>query len=68
MQYRKSFDAQVPEGDVARIRGFIKNEITYYNVLLGAFSSRVRTMPDLFDELTPQGDRCGERCAAAERA
>lgn len=54
MQYRKSFDAQVPEGDVARIRGFIKNEIAYYNVLLGAFSSRVRTMPDLFDELTPE--------------
>lgn len=54
MQYYKSFDAQVSESDVSRIRAFIKNEISYYNVLLGAFSSRVRTMPDLFDDLTPE--------------
>jgi hypothetical protein len=54
MQYRKSFDAKVSESDVARIRAFIQNELTYYNILLGAFSSRLRTMPELFNELTPE--------------
>lgn len=54
MQNHRSFDANISMVDAPRLRRFIANEIAYYNVLLTAFSTRLRTMPALFAELTPE--------------
>lgn len=48
---RWSFEAVVDPNDKVRLRGFIKNEIAYYNALLAGFASRLRTAPDVFSEL-----------------
>lgn len=48
---RWSFAAQVEPSDKVRLRGFIRNEITYYNALLTAFAARMRTTPEVFTEV-----------------
>ncbi len=48
---RWSFEATVEPTDKARLRGFVNNEITYYNGLLAGFSSRLRTSPEIFGEI-----------------
>lgn len=48
---RWSFEAVLDANDKVRIRGFVKNEIAYYNGLLAGFASRLRTMPEVFDEV-----------------
>lgn len=48
---RWTFEATVAPSDKVRLRGFTKNEIAYYNALLNGFGSRLRTMPEVFDEV-----------------
>lgn len=50
-QNRWVFEATVEPSDKVRLRGFIRNEIAYYNALLNGFQSRLRTMPDIFKEV-----------------
>lgn len=58
---RWSFEAVVDAADKVRLRGFVRNEIAYYNALLGGFASRLRTMPDIFTEVNE--DLLGEVAA-----
>lgn len=48
---RWSFEATVDANDKGRLRGFVRNEISYYNGLLAGFSSRLRTAPEIFGEI-----------------
>ena len=48
---RWSLEATVDPNDKIRLRSFIRNEIAYYNALLVAFGSRVRTMPEIFSSV-----------------
>lgn len=48
---RWSFEATIDPNDKPRLRGFVRNEITYYNGLLDGFSSRLRTAPEIFGEV-----------------
>lgn len=50
-QNRWIFESTIEPSDKVRLRGFIKNEIAYYNALLNGFQSRLRTMPEVFDEV-----------------
>jgi hypothetical protein len=51
---RWNFEAVVNPNDKIRLRGFIKNEISYYNAVLAGFASRLRTMPEIFDEVNDE--------------
>lgn len=51
---RWSYTADVEPNDKSRLRGFVKNEISYYNALLLAFSSRLRTSPQIFSEISEE--------------
>jgi hypothetical protein len=48
---RWTLEATVDPNDKSRLRGFVRNEIAYFNALLAAFSSRLRTMPEVFTEI-----------------
>lgn len=48
---RWSFEATVDPNDKGRLRGFVRNKISYYNGLLAGFSSRLRTSPEIFGEI-----------------
>ena len=49
---RWSYTATVDANDKMRLRGFVRNEINYYNALLTGFASRLRTAPDVFTEVS----------------
>lgn len=48
---RWAFEATIEPSDKVRLRGFIRNEIAFFNALLPGFGSRLRTMPELFREI-----------------
>lgn len=49
---RWTLDAYLTADDKRRVQAFTKNEIAYYNALVAALSSRVRTMPDALQEVS----------------
>ncbi len=51
-QTRWTVDAFVEPSDKTSIRMFVRHEIAYYNALLASMGSRLRTMPEVFDEVS----------------
>lgn len=51
-QARWSVEANVDPRDKTLVRAFVRNEIAYYNALLGSMGSRLRTMPEIFNEVS----------------
>lgn len=51
-QSRWTVEAFVEPSDKPLVRAFIRNEIAYYNALLASMGSRLRTMPEIFKEVS----------------
>jgi hypothetical protein len=51
-QTRWPVEAFIEPADKISIRSFVRNEIAYYNALLASMGSRLRTMPEVFNEMS----------------
>lgn len=48
---RWTTEALIDPQDRSRVRAFIRNEMAYYNALVTSFGARLRTMPEIFEEV-----------------